>query len=216
MPHESAMLLSSGLSWLAQGHRVAIATVVKTWGSSPRPPGSLLVISQTRRLSLARCRAAASKGLSLPPLSQTMADGRPQLLAFGVTQELAWEVGLACGGRVEVLGRASRSRDQLGHAHDGALSGATAAAGGDGDAQWRAVAVSSWPDRTCACPEPLRVPRLQEVPCTATGPLDHELADGRRHSSCGRYCPPCGLLICRRRAHRAAAVRSWRLSATST
>ena len=102
MPHESAKLLAQGLSWIQQGQQVAIATVVKTWGSSPRPTGSLLVISQ-RGDFVGSVSGGCIEGAVIAAAQQTMADGRPQLLAFGVTQEMAWEVGLACGGRVEVL-----------------------------------------------------------------------------------------------------------------
>lgn len=101
MPHESAQLLSVGLSWCQSGHRVAIATVVKTWGSSPRQAGSLLVISQTGEF-VGSVSGGCIEGAVITAAQKTMSDGIPQLLSFGVSQDMAWEVGLACGGRVEV------------------------------------------------------------------------------------------------------------------
>lgn len=102
MPHESAPLLSTGLSWCQKGHRVALATVVKTWGSSPRPAGSLLVICETGDF-VGSVSGGCIEGAVITAAQATMSDGKPQLLQFGVTQEMAWEVGLACGGRVEVF-----------------------------------------------------------------------------------------------------------------
>lgn len=101
MPHESAQLLSIGLSYCQSGHRVAIATVVKTWGSSPRQAGSLLVISDSGDFA-GSVSGGCIEGAVITAAQKTMADGIPQLLSFGVTQDMAWEVGLACGGRVEV------------------------------------------------------------------------------------------------------------------
>lgn len=101
MPHESAPLLSVGLSWCQSGHRVAIATVVKTWGSSPRQAGSLLVICDSGDF-VGSVSGGCIEGAVIAAAQKTMSDGVSQLLSFGVTQDMAWEVGLACGGRVEV------------------------------------------------------------------------------------------------------------------
>lgn len=102
MPHESASLVAQGLRWIQSGHRVAVATVVKTWGSSPRPAGSLLLICDQGDF-VGSVSGGCIEGAVITAAQQTMSDGKPQLLSFGVTQEMAWEVGLACGGRVEVF-----------------------------------------------------------------------------------------------------------------
>ncbi|HMY57201.1 MAG TPA: XdhC family protein [Pseudomonadota bacterium] len=102
MPHESASLFAQGLRWQSSGHRVAVASVVKTWGSSPRPPGSLLIICDSGEF-VGSVSGGCIEGAVIAAAQNTLQDGVPQLLSFGVTQEMAWEVGLACGGRVEVF-----------------------------------------------------------------------------------------------------------------
>lgn len=102
MPHESASLIAQGLRWQKNGHQVALATVVKTWGSSPRPSGSLLVICDSGEF-VGSVSGGCIEGAVITAAQKTLSDGVPQLMSFGVTQEMAWEVGLACGGRVEVF-----------------------------------------------------------------------------------------------------------------
>ena len=75
-------ILQQAADWRGAGKGVALATVVSTWGSSPRPAGAKLALEE---------------GL------KTIADGEPRLLSFGVTNERAWEVGLACGGKIQVF-----------------------------------------------------------------------------------------------------------------
>ena len=95
-------VLGTAEGWLAEGRKVALATVVKTWGSSPRPAGSQLVVRDDG-LFEGSVSGGCVEGKVVEAAHQTMADGAPQLLAFGVSNEEAWEVGLACGGRVEVF-----------------------------------------------------------------------------------------------------------------
>lgn len=95
-------VLSLAARWRADGHRVALATVVKTWGSSPRPAGSQLVVRDDG-LFEGSVSGGCVEGKVVEAAQQTMGDGAPQLLSFGVSNEEAWEVGLACGGKVEVF-----------------------------------------------------------------------------------------------------------------
>jgi len=93
--------LATALGWLDDGRQVARATVVATWGSSPRPVGSQLVVDETGAMA-GSVSGGCIEGAVVHEAKQIMASGRPKLLEFGVTDEAAWEVGLACGGTVQV------------------------------------------------------------------------------------------------------------------
>lgn len=95
-------ILERAAAWRDSGRRVALATVVKTWGSSPRPAGSQLAVDETGAM-VGSVSGGCIEGAVVREAMEAMADGRPRLLEFSVTNEQAWEVGLACGGRVEVF-----------------------------------------------------------------------------------------------------------------
>ena len=95
-------VLDFAAEWTAAGEQVAIATVTRTWGSSPRPAGSQMVITGSGRMA-GSVSGGCIEGAVADAAQRTLADGKPQLLDFGVTDERAWEVGLACGGRVQVF-----------------------------------------------------------------------------------------------------------------
>ncbi|WP_026870666.1 XdhC family protein [Inquilinus limosus] len=95
-------VLAQAASWAAEGRRVALATVVSTWGSSPRPAGSQLVIDGDGRME-GSVSGGCIEGAVVREALEVMDDGKPRLLDFGVTDEQAWEVGLACGGKVQVF-----------------------------------------------------------------------------------------------------------------
>jgi xanthine/CO dehydrogenase XdhC/CoxF family maturation factor len=80
---------------------VALATVVTTWGSSPRPVGSQLAVDGEGRF-IGSVSGGCIEGAVIKEALEVIASGRPRLLDFGVTNEQAWEVGLACGGKVQV------------------------------------------------------------------------------------------------------------------
>jgi hypothetical protein len=88
--------------WRAAGKRVALATVVKTWGSSPRPEGSHLAVEEDGAF-VGSVSGGCIEGAVIGEAQAAIADGQPRLLEFGVSDERAWEVGLACGGRVQVF-----------------------------------------------------------------------------------------------------------------
>ena len=98
--HEN--ILEEAASWRAEGRDVAIATVVKTWGSSPRPVGSQLVVDTANNM-IGSVSGGCIEGAVVHEALEVMQDGKPRLLSFGVSDEQAWEVGLACGGEVEVF-----------------------------------------------------------------------------------------------------------------
>ncbi|MDJ0387108.1 XdhC family protein [Roseomonas sp. E05] len=95
-------ILSTAASWLAHGETVALATVVETWGSSPRPAGSQLAVTASGRMA-GSVSGGCIEGAVADAARQTMESGKPQLLDFGISDERAWEVGLACGGKLKVF-----------------------------------------------------------------------------------------------------------------
>ena len=95
-------VLAAASDWLAQGHGVALATVVKTWGSSPRPAGSQLAIRDDGAF-VGSVSGGCVEGAVIEAAQDVIATGHVRNLEFGVRDEDAWAVGLACGGRVAVF-----------------------------------------------------------------------------------------------------------------
>jgi xanthine/CO dehydrogenase XdhC/CoxF family maturation factor len=89
-------------AWRTEGRQVALATVVTTWGSSPRPVGSQLVVDE-KGTFLGSVSGGCIEGAVIQEAKAVMKTGVPRLLEFGVSNEEAWEVGLACGGKVRVF-----------------------------------------------------------------------------------------------------------------
>lgn len=87
--------------WLREGRRVALATVVETWGSAPRPAGSHLVIDADGNF-MGSVSGGCVEGAVIAEAVEAIGDGVPRLLEFGVADETAWRVGLSCGGRIAV------------------------------------------------------------------------------------------------------------------
>jgi xanthine/CO dehydrogenase XdhC/CoxF family maturation factor len=87
--------------WTAAGRKGALATVVSTWGSSPRPVGSHLVINDKGEF-LGSVSGGCIEGAVVAEALEVMADGDPRVLEFGVSDEEAWEVGLSCGGAIRI------------------------------------------------------------------------------------------------------------------
>ena len=101
MATETDEIFDRILQWKQAGKGVALATVVKTWGSSPRPAGSHLAVDETGAF-FGSVSGGCIEGAVIQEAKAAIADGKVRLLEFGVSDEQAWEVGLACGGRVEV------------------------------------------------------------------------------------------------------------------
>lgn len=95
-------VLAQAVQWLDEGRRVALATVVATWGSSPRPVGSQLVVDDRNNM-VGSVSGGCIEGAVVHEAREVMKNGEPRLLEFGVSDEQAWEVGLACGGTVKVF-----------------------------------------------------------------------------------------------------------------
>jgi xanthine dehydrogenase accessory factor len=95
-------VLDSAADWLDQGRKVALATVVETWGSSPRPVGSQMAIADDGRFE-GSVSGGCVEGAVAEAGQEAMQDGKIRLLTFGVTDGEAWAVGLACGGTVRIF-----------------------------------------------------------------------------------------------------------------
>ena len=94
-------ILKAAEDWRSQGRDVALATVIETWGSSPRPVGSQLVIDKDGAF-LGSVSGGCIEGAVIREAQGVIASGEPKLLEFGVSNEMAWEVGLACGGKIRL------------------------------------------------------------------------------------------------------------------
>jgi xanthine/CO dehydrogenase XdhC/CoxF family maturation factor len=94
-------ILGKAEDWKRDGRDVAIATVVETWGSAPRPVGSHLVIDGEGHF-LGSVSGGCVEGAVVAEALDVIGSGTPKLLEFGVADETAWRVGLSCGGRISV------------------------------------------------------------------------------------------------------------------
>lgn len=99
--HDIADPLATAEAWRRAGRQVALATVIETWGSSPRPVGSHLVIDGEGAF-LGSVSGGCVESEVVTQAIDVMASGVAKVLDFGVADETAWRVGLACGGRIRV------------------------------------------------------------------------------------------------------------------
>ncbi len=95
-------VLAAAAAWRAEGARVAIATLTDTWGSSPRPAGSRVAVDDRGRLA-GSVSGGCVEGAVAEIAAEVLSGAPPRLLSFGVTDERAWEVGLACGGKIRIF-----------------------------------------------------------------------------------------------------------------
>jgi xanthine dehydrogenase accessory factor len=100
-PVNDADILRQAMDWRRMGRGVAVATVIETFGSAPRPPGAHLVVEENG-LFCGSVSAGCVEGEVISAALDCIADGAPRLLEFGVADETAWRVGLSCGGRIAV------------------------------------------------------------------------------------------------------------------
>lgn len=94
-------ILKAAEDWGRAGKGVAVATVVQTWGSAPRPVGSHLVIDAEGNF-LGSVSGGCVEGAVVEEALDVIASGKPKLLEFGVADDTAWRVGLSCGGKIAV------------------------------------------------------------------------------------------------------------------
>src|SRR5215469_452827 len=99
---DTTQILEQAARWREAGAGVALATVVTTWGSAPRPVGAKLAVDETGAM-VGSVSGGCVEGAVVEEALKTIGDGTPRLLDFGVTNDRAWEVGLACGGKIEIF-----------------------------------------------------------------------------------------------------------------
>ncbi|MDT7883683.1 MAG: XdhC family protein [Thermoflexus sp.] len=88
--------------WKARGEQVALATVVKVIGSAPRDVGAKMVVSSGGEMA-GSVSGGCVEGAVFEIAQEVLRTGRPRLVRFGISDEMAWDVGLACGGTIEVF-----------------------------------------------------------------------------------------------------------------
>lgn len=95
-------VLKTAESWVAEGRQVALATVVDTWGSAPRPTGSHLVVDADGNFE-GSVSGGCVEGAVIAEAIETIETQKSKMLEFGVADETAWRVGLSCGGKIRVF-----------------------------------------------------------------------------------------------------------------
>lgn len=101
MADSDPTILDQASQWLEDGRQVALATVIETWGSAPQPVGSQLVIDAEGNF-IGSVSGGCVEGAVVSEAIDVIGSGKPKVLAFGVADETAWKVGLACGGKIRV------------------------------------------------------------------------------------------------------------------
>ena len=101
MNTESEDILATAREWHARGKKIAVATVIETWGSAPRPSGSQLVVDDECHFQGSVSGGCVESAVISEAL-EVIKTKTPRLMEFGITNERAWEVGLACGGRISI------------------------------------------------------------------------------------------------------------------
>lgn len=100
-PVHTSAILQTAADWKAAGRGVALATVVETWGSAPRPVGSQLAIRDDAEFVGSVSGGCIESDVVTRALD-AIQTGKPELMEYGVSNSRAWEVGLACGGRIKI------------------------------------------------------------------------------------------------------------------
>ena len=100
-PEAREDVLAVAERWRSEGRDVALATVMETWGSAPRPVGSHLAIDSQGNFE-GSVSGGCVEGEVIGEAADVIASGQPRMLEFGVADETAWRAGLSCGGRIRV------------------------------------------------------------------------------------------------------------------
>jgi xanthine/CO dehydrogenase XdhC/CoxF family maturation factor len=95
-------LISTIDAWRARGDGVALATVVKTGGSTPRPIGAKMIVNSRGEFA-GSVSGGCVEGAVIDEAQRVLKTGQPKLLKYGIADDTAWDVGLSCGGMIEVF-----------------------------------------------------------------------------------------------------------------
>jgi xanthine/CO dehydrogenase XdhC/CoxF family maturation factor len=88
--------------WIADGEEIALATVVRAIGSSPRPVGAKMAVTRSGRMT-GSVSGGCVEGSVFEVALEVLETGRPRLVRYGISDEQAWDVGLSCGGTIDVF-----------------------------------------------------------------------------------------------------------------
>ncbi len=110
-------LLETLDAWQAEGARIGRAVVVRTFGSAPRPEGAVLLTTTDGRLA-GSVSGGCVEGAAYEEIAKARAAGRSRVIRYGISDEQAWDVGLACGGTIDVLVEPSVAPEAIAAAHD--------------------------------------------------------------------------------------------------
>jgi xanthine dehydrogenase accessory factor len=88
--------------WTSEGEQVAVATVVSAAGSTPRPVGAKLVVTKSGKMQ-GSVSGGCVEGAVFETAMEVIESGVPQLVHYGISDEMGWEVGLSCGGTIDVF-----------------------------------------------------------------------------------------------------------------
>ena len=102
MAEPDVTVLDQAAQWLKSGRKVALATVIETWGSAPQPVGSQLAVDGDGNF-IGSVSGGCVEGEVVTQAIDVIGSKKPKVLAFGVADETAWKVGLACGGRIRIF-----------------------------------------------------------------------------------------------------------------
>ena len=106
-------VLQTAQTWLQQGHEVVLVTVLKTWGSSPRPPGSMMIMRRDGGVCGSVSGGCVEEDLTQRYCNNQLSDSYPTRIDYGVNRDDASRFGLPCGGRLELLVEQFDDMDQL-------------------------------------------------------------------------------------------------------
>ena len=94
-------ILETVEDWRVAGEEVAVATVVRTWGPAPRYEGAKMAVTRSGKL-IGSVSGGCVEGAVFEEAQDVLKTGKPKLLKYGISKESAWDIGLACGGGIEV------------------------------------------------------------------------------------------------------------------
>lgn len=89
-------------TWKQQGEEIALATVVSAGGSTPRPIGAKMIVSRSGKMQ-GSVSGGCVEGAVVEHALEVLDSSQPKLVHFGISDEMAWDVGLSCGGEIEVF-----------------------------------------------------------------------------------------------------------------
>ncbi len=114
MDNVDAQVLKKADEWLRSGRRVVLGTIVRTWGSAPRPVGSLVAIRDDGLVAGSVSGGCIEDDLVDRVRRQALAAGKPERVTYGVTAEEAFRFGLPCGGTIELVLEPLAAQSQIG------------------------------------------------------------------------------------------------------